>query len=115
MKEITINAAGKKLGRLASEVAVVLRGKNEPSYEKRFTPEVKVVVTNAGAITITDRKLASIEHKHYSGYPGGLKVLSGKQVAASKGKREILRKAIYGMLPKNNQRDGMMKNLTVTE
>jgi large subunit ribosomal protein L13 len=115
MTESTIDASGKKLGRLASEIAVLLRGKTKSTFERHILASVKVKITNAGQIEISDRKMEGIEHKRYSGYPGGLKILSGKQVAAVKGKRELLRKAVYGMLPKNSHRTKIMKNLTITE
>lgn len=115
MKEVNINASGKKLGRLASELAILLRGKNESDFERHVLPSVKVTVTNAGEISTTDRKLAGMEHKRYSGYPGGLKILTGRQVVAKKGKRELLKKAVYGMLPKNTHRSKIIKNLIITE
>lgn len=114
-KEVTIDAKGKKLGRLASEVAVMLRGKDQSSFERHVMASVRVNITNAGKIETTERKLKHITHKRYSGHPGGLKVLSGSQVAATKGKRELLRKAIYGMLPKNSHRSKIMKHLTISE
>ncbi len=114
-KEVTISAQGKSLGRLATEVATILRGKASSSFERHILATVKVLVTNAGEIEITDKKLTAIQHKRYSGYPGGLRVESGKEVAIKKGKRELLRKAVYGMLPKNSHRPRIMKNLTITE
>jgi large subunit ribosomal protein L13 len=114
-KDVTINASGKKLGRLATEVATILRGKASSSYERHELPHVKVTVTNAGEINITDRKASFIEHKSFSGYPGGLKISKGTHVAAVKGKRELLRKAVQGMIPKNKLRPRIMKNLTITE
>lgn len=114
-KDVTISAKGKKLGRLATEVAVILRGKASSTFERHVLPKVKVTVTDAEALDITDRKMTHIEHKRYSGYPGGLKIRTGKQVAAVKGKRELIRKAVYGMLPKNSLRPKIMKNLTVSE
>jgi len=114
-KDIIISAKGKRLGRLATEVATLLRGKAESSYERHVMPEVTVAVTDAGQLDISERKLGFIEHKRYSGYPGGLTVRTGKQVAALKGNRELIKKAIYGMLPKNKLRAKIIKNLTITE
>ena len=115
MKEVTVNAENKKLGRLASEVAVLLRGKNESTFERHVLPKVKVTVTNAGKIDTTERKLSQMTHKRYSLYPGGLKEISGTQVVATKGKSELLRKAVNVMLPKHNSRPKIMKNLMITE
>lgn len=114
-KDITISAKGKKLGRLASEVAVILRGKNKSSFERNILPNVKVKITEASMISIDEKKLPHIEHKKYSGYPGGLKISSGKLVLEKKGKTELLRHAINGMLPKNKSRSKIMRNLTITE
>ena len=115
MKEVSIDAKGKKLGRLATEVALVLRGKNESTFERHILPTVKVSVTNAGQMETDEKKLTFIEHKRYSGYASGLKIQKGTEVAAKKGKRELLRKAVYGMLPKNASRAKIMKNLNITE
>lgn len=113
--EYNIDAQGKKLGRLASEVATILMGKNRPDFVRNAIPNVKVKIINAGKIFVTNKKMDQKVYKNYSGYPGGLKERSMKKVVSDKGMRESLRIAIKGMLPKNKLRDRMMKNLIIQE
>jgi len=113
--EYTIDAQNKKLGRLASEVAVILMGKNRADFVRNAIPDVKVKVSNAGKIFVTNKKQESETYKNYSGYPGGLRERSMKKVVADKGMKEVLKIAIKGMLPKNKLRDRMMKNLIIIE
>jgi large subunit ribosomal protein L13 len=111
--EHTIDAQGKKLGRIASQAAALLMGKNRADFVRNAIPEVKVKVVNAGKLDVTNKKMEQKTYKAYSGYPGGLKVSGMKKVIADKGMREVLRKAIHGMLPTNKLRDRMMKNLDI--
>lgn len=113
--DYTIDAKNKKLGRLASEIAVILMGKNRPDFVRNSIPAVKVMVTNAGKIAVTNKKMENEIYKSFSGYPGGLKQMTMKKVSTDKGMKEVLRIATKGMLPKNKLRDRMMKNLTITE
>ncbi|MEK7635430.1 MAG: 50S ribosomal protein L13 [Patescibacteria group bacterium] len=113
--EHTIDAQNKKLGRLASEVAVILMGKNRADFARNTIPEVKVKVSNAGKIFVTNKKQESETYMNYSGYPGGLRERSMKKVISDKGMKEVLRIAVRGMLPKNKLRDRMMKNLIISE
>ena len=113
--EHTIDAQDKKLGRLASEIAVILMGKNRPDFVRNAVPDIKVKVINAGKIATTNKKMDNEVYKSYSGYPGGLKERPMKKVVADKGMREVLKIAIKGMLPKNKLKDKMMKNLIISE
>ncbi|OHB15947.1 MAG: 50S ribosomal protein L13 [Candidatus Zambryskibacteria bacterium RIFOXYC1_FULL_39_10] len=113
--EHTIDAQNKKLGRLATEVAVILMGKNRPDFVRNAIPDIKLKVLNASKISVTNKKMDQKVYKNYSGYPGGLKERSMKKVVADKGMRETLRIAVRGMLPKNKLRDQMMKNLIIKE
>lgn len=113
--EYTIDAQGKKLGRIAGEAAIVLMGKNRAGFVRNAIPSVKVKIANASKISVTNKKLQNKIYKSYSGYPGGLKEKSMKKVVMDKGVAEALRIAIRGMLPKNKLRDRMMKNLIITE
>jgi large subunit ribosomal protein L13 len=113
--EYKIDAQGKKLGRLASEVATILMGKNRPDFVRNAIPDVKVKIANAGKIFITNKKMDDTVYKNYSGYPGGLRERTMKKVVSDKGMKEVLRIAIKGMLPKNKLRDRMMKNLLISE
>lgn len=113
--EHTIDAKGRKLGRLASEIAVILMGKDSSDFVKNVAPRVKVKVVNGSQIDISARKMAEKRYKSFSGYPSGLKIKSGDEVVKTHGYRELLRKAVYGMLPGNKLRKVMMKNLEVIE
>lgn len=113
--EHTIDAQGKKLGRIASAAATVLMGKDRADFVRNAIPEVKLKITNSSKIFVSNRKMLQKTYKNYSGYPGGLKEKSMKKVVGDKGMKEALRIAIRGMLPKNKLRDRMMKNLVITE
>ena len=115
MKNFTIDAADKALGRVASEAAYVLMGKNEPNYEPNVAGKTIVTITNASKIKVTDKKLSQTMYERYSGYPGGLKFLSLKEVVTRKGFSEALRLAVYGMLPTNKLRPLRMKRLKISE
>jgi len=95
-----IDAEGKTLGRLASEAASILRGKHKP----QFTPHVDtgdfVIIINAEKIAVTGNKLQDKYYYRHSGYPGGLKKTSLRDMLNTKPER-VLQYAIYGMLPKN--------------
>lgn len=111
----TIDASGRTLGRVASEVAINLLGKTKATFERNVYSGVPVKVINAGKIKITPQKLESIYHTRYSGYPGGQRVLKGTETKEKKGMRELVKLATYHMLPGNKLRREMMKNLTVEE
>ena len=115
MKNFTIDAADKVLGRVASNAAYILMGKNEPAYQPNVAGQTMVTITNAGKIKVTEKKLSQKMYERYSGYPGGLKFLSLKEVAARKGFSEALRLAVYGMLPANKLRPLRMKRLKISE
>jgi len=113
--EYTIDAKNKKIGRVATAAAVLLMGKNRTDFVRNAIPAVQVKVENASKLSISEKKLQSKFYKRFSGYPGGLKEESMKKVIEEKGNKEILRKAIYGMLPHNSLRPRMMKNLIIEE
>ncbi|OGD67767.1 50S ribosomal protein L13 [Candidatus Campbellbacteria bacterium RIFOXYC2_FULL_35_25] len=113
--EHTIDATEKKLGRVASEAAILLMGKNSPAFEKNKVADVKVKITNVSKLNVENKKLDNKEYQTYSGYPGGRKVKKMKQVIEKKGYAEVLKLAIYGMLPANKLRSKVLKNLMITE
>jgi large subunit ribosomal protein L13 len=115
MKQVEINAKGKSLGRVASEAALLLRGKDSPSFERHITPDNKVRVINTRLILVLGNKMKQKTYSRYSGYPGGLKKERMGELAERRGMKEVLRKAVYGMLPKNKLRRIMIKNLEVVE
>lgn len=111
----TIDAKGRVPGRVATEVAVLLMGKNRTDFSKNTIPKVEVEVLSAGAMTLNRKKLKDKLYTHHSGYPGSLTRHSMEHVVEEKGAREVLRRAVYGMLPKNKLRPQMMKNLKIKE
>jgi large subunit ribosomal protein L13 len=115
MEKYEIDAAGKSLGRVASEAAVVLRGKHKASYTRNKAGEVSVHIINAGRISILPGKPRKTAYTRYSGYPGGLKSQTMEEMAKKHGYREVLRKMIRGMIPTNRLRPIVLKNLTISE
>lgn len=96
-----IDAEGQRLGRLASEVACVLRGKNKPEYTPHMDTGDFVVVINAEKIAVTGQKATRKFYRRHSGRPGGMKVESFEKLQARLPER-IIEKAVKGMLPKNS-------------
>ena len=115
MKKHTIDAKGKKLGRIATEVAYKLMGKDSPDYEPQKISNVEVEVINASKLDIGDYLLEKKQYPSYSGYPGGLSFRTGEKVVEKHGFGELVRKAVYGMLPSNKLRAPRMKKLNVRE
>jgi large subunit ribosomal protein L13 len=111
----TIDAAGKTLGRVASEAAKALMGKMRADYTPNKFSDVKVTVSNVGKLYTREKKRATKTYTSYSGYPGGLKRETLASLNARKGKGEAVRRAVMRMLPRNTMRVGRLKNLTVTE
>jgi len=109
----TIDAAGIPLGRLATRVAVLLRGKQKATYAPHIDGGDFVRVTNARAIHFSGRKLTGKHYHQFSGYPGGLRTttLQARRVQDPTG---IIRDAVFGMLPRNRQRARMLRRLTIT-
>jgi large subunit ribosomal protein L13 len=114
-EEKIIDAEGKILGRIASEIAVSLMGKIAASFERNIYSGFKVKVINASKLKITDKKLEEIYHTRYSGYRGGLRVLKGTETKDKKGLKELIKLAVYHMLPGNKLRREMMKNLEIKD
>jgi len=110
-----IDAKGKSVGRVATEAASVLMGKNSVAFQKHLVANVQVVVENASKASIAPTKLGEVHVKSYSGYPGGLKERTIAQVIEKKGFGEVFINAISRMIPRNRLHKVRMKNLTVTE
>ena len=111
----TIDAQNETLGRIASRAAVLLRGKDSATFERHLAPAVKVKVVNASKLKMHNEKLSERYHKRYTGYPGGLRTETWATTAAKKGYAELVRKAVFGMIPGNKLRPIIMKNLTISE
>lgn len=107
-----VDAEGKILGRLASEIAKRLRGKHKPVYTPHVDTGDFIIVVNAGKVRLTGSKLRDKLYYRHSGYPGGLKQMSaGKMLQEKPG--EVLRLAVRGMLPKNSLGRAMLKKLKI--
>lgn len=110
MKTHTIDAKNKVLGRLAAEVAVLLRGKNKTDFVYYLDKGDQVVVINTDKVRVTGRKFKDKIYYWHSGYPGGIKERRFDEFMA-KDSREVVRRAVYGMLPKNKLRDRIITKL----
>lgn len=106
------DADGKTLGRFASEVARILRGKHKPMYSPHLDTGDHVIVVNAAKILVTGRKSQQKRYYHHSGYPGGLKTVSYGKLMEKRPER-ILEHAIKGMLPHNSLGRQMLRKLRV--
>ncbi|PIV38350.1 MAG: 50S ribosomal protein L13 [Candidatus Portnoybacteria bacterium CG02_land_8_20_14_3_00_45_8] len=111
-KEYTLDAAGKILGRLAVEAAVLLRGRNKATWLPRLTPTNKVVIFNTDKIKVSGKKLEQKIYRRHTGYPGGLREESLEKLLA-RDSREVVKRAVYGMLPRNRTRDKTIRNLSL--
>lgn len=111
----TIDANGKTIGRLATQVAALLNGKNSTTFTKNKVAEVSVEVINAAKVKLSGNKMKEKVYKRYSLYPGGLTNEPANKLALRKGFGELITHAVRGMLPKNKLQDLRMKNLTVSE
>ena len=107
-----VNAEGKTLGRLASEIAQVLRGKHKPIYTPHLDCGDFVIVVNAEKVQVTGRKLDQKMYYRHTGYPGGIKSISLRNQLQKHPKR-VLEAAVRGMLPKNRLGRKMFKKLKV--
>ena len=111
-KWLVIDASGKTLGRLATEVAKLLRGKHKPTYTPFADTGDNVIVINASEMVLTGKKLDQKMYRHHSGYAGGLKEIDYKTLM-SKNPEKALELAVKGMLPKNSLGRQMFKKLHV--
>jgi large subunit ribosomal protein L13 len=107
-----INADGKVLGRLATEVAVLLRGKGKAEFVDFLDSGDFVVVINAEKVRVTGKKSEQKKYYSHSGYPGGIKEKSYKELQENK-PEEIIKKAVRGMIPKNKLGRAVYKKLKV--
>ncbi len=111
----TIDAKGKRLGRVASQAATYLMGKNRADFVRHKSPSVRVVIENAGMLVLTEAKKADTKYMKYSGYQGGLKIQDMTELSAKHGYKEVMKRAIKGMIPNNKLRPDMLKRLTITD
>ena len=111
-KWYVVDAAGMTLGRLASQVAAILRGKNKPTFTPHFDAGDFVIIINASKVEMTGKKLDQKYYYHHSGYPGGLKSISYRKLMAEKPEFAV-KHAIVGMLPKGHLGRQMARKLHV--
>jgi large subunit ribosomal protein L13 len=107
-----IDAEGRTLGRLASEIARVLRGKNKAQYTPHVDVGDFVVVVNAEKVVVTGKKAEQKVYRRHSGYPGGMKETSYERMLERR-PEEIVRKAVYGMMPKSRLARQQMRKLKI--
>lgn len=107
-----IDATGRAPGRVATEVAMILRGKNKPSFTPHIDGGDFVTVINASKVKFTGSKLVQKDYYHHTLYPGGLQTTPLKKVF-EKDPTEVIRRAVNGMLSKNKFRGDMLKRLTI--
>lgn len=107
-----IDAEGKVLGRLATEIALLLRGKKNPKYVDFMDSGDFVIVINAEKVKVTGKKMEQKKYYSHSGYPGGLKERSLKELMEKK-PEDVIKKAVWGMIPKNRLGRAVYKKLKV--
>jgi len=112
--EHTIDAAGKRLGKVATEAASWLQGKNRTDFAKHTIAPVSVKIVNASKLDVPEKKKSDI-YQSYSGYPGGRKTETLEHLGKRLGYSEVVRRTVNGMLPKNKLQSKLMHNLEVTE
>lgn len=111
-KWYVVDASGQTLGRLASQVAAILRGKHKPTYTPHVDTGDHVIIINADKIALTGNKWEDKKYYRHSGYPGGLKVRTAREMREKHPER-MLELAIRGMLPKGSLGRKMFKKLHV--
>ena len=107
-----VDVEGKILGRVSSDIAKLLMGKSKPYFVKNLDCGDYAVVVNASMVKVTGRKETDKKYYRHSGYPGGLRVETLRELRESK-REEIIRHAVKGMLPQNKLRDRMLTRLFV--
>lgn len=111
-KQVKVDAADRTLGRIATEVAHILQGKDDPNYVPYKDEGVFVVVEHIEKMRVTGNKMEDKLYWHYSGYPGGISSRTLGEIW-EKDPREVLWRAVYGMLPKNKLRAPRMKRMII--
>lgn len=107
-----VDAKGQTLGRLSTQIAIMLMGKDKPTYSPHMISGDKVVVVNASKVKVTGNKLTDKIYHRHSGYPGGIKSISLKDQLI-KDPAKVIIMSVKGMLPKNKLSSDMLKNLKV--
>lgn len=111
-KWYVLDANGKALGRVATEAARLLKGKHKPTYTPNLDCGDNVIVINSDKIVLTGNKLNDKVYRHHSGYPGGMKETSYKDIMENTSDKAVLL-AVKGMLPKNSLGRDMLTHIRV--
>ncbi len=109
----TIDATDRPMGRLAVEIALILRGKNKTDFAPYKDEGGVVVIENINQIKITGNKMKTKIYHSHTGWPGGFKSIPMEKLVEKKGLGEVLKRAVYGMLPTNKLRDKQIKRLKI--
>jgi large subunit ribosomal protein L13 len=112
-KTYTVDASGKILGRLATDIAMHLMGKTSPAFQSNVDAGDEVVVTNSNKMEVTGKKYEVKEYHHHTGHPGGLRTKTMRQMW-EKNSADVLRAAVSRMLPKNKHRKARLLRLTIS-
>ena len=115
IKTVTIDAQGKHIGRVASEAAIHLLGKNMPTFARNVVANVKVHIINCAKAHVSEKKKLDKKYVVFTGFRGGLNTESLGHLIARKGTVEPFKRAVYRMLPNNSLRKKRMMNLTISE
>ncbi|MFQ5774648.1 MAG: 50S ribosomal protein L13 [Kiloniellaceae bacterium] len=110
---IVVDAEGVVLGRLAAQVANILRGKHKPTYTPHMDCGDNVIVVNARKVRLTGKKLADKVYYWHTGYPGGIKQRTAGQILAGRHPERVVRKAVERMVPRGPLGRRQMKNLRI--
>lgn len=114
LETVTLDAAGKHVGRLATQIATYLRGKHLATFTPNQRTGIKVIVTNASQVTFNATALRLKQYRTYTGYPGGARYQPAAELLA-KDPAKVIRLAVSRMLPRNHQRAVQMRRLTITK
>lgn len=114
--KVVIDATNEKVGRIATKAATILMGKDSVRFRRdRMDGERSVEIVNAAKCSITSKKRSTLFHVRYSGYPGGLRRIPLSRTIEKKGYKEVIQRAVKGMLPRNTLGRKMLMRLEVKE
>jgi len=111
-KWILLDAENQPLGRLSTQIATILKGKNKPEYTPHMDTGDHVVVINAEKVALTGKKMTDKEYFRHTGYPGGVKIETAQEIL-DKDPAQLILKAVKGMLPKNRLGRQLLTNVRV--
>ncbi len=111
--QYTVDAAGRTLGRVASEAASALLGKKSVHYVQNMVLPTEVTIINADKLSLPEKRVAKKEYTRYTGFPGGLREQTLAEFLTKKGIEEVLRHTVDGMIPRNKLRKDRMKRLII--